>query len=77
MGISPALVARWARHGIKTLLVVYASWIFGEEKVAMDRIAERYEKLPKAADTTEWSVPSQWARIGDNDRVWAILSDHE
>lgn len=41
MGISPALVARWASHGIKVLLAVCASWIFGEEEAAMDRIQER------------------------------------
>ncbi|MFG1607425.1 tyrosine-type recombinase/integrase [Actinoplanes sp. NPDC049265] len=53
MGISPALVARWAGHGIKVLLAVYASWIFGEERAAMDRIAERYEELPEVDESTE------------------------
>ena len=50
MGISPALVARWAGHSIKVLLAVYASWIFGEEKAAMDRISERYEEPPESDD---------------------------
>ncbi|RSM44963.1 integrase, partial [Actinoplanes sp. ATCC 53533] len=53
MGISPALVARWAGHSVKVLLTVYASWIFGEEKAAMDRIAERYEELPEGDATAE------------------------
>ena len=53
MGISPALVARWAGHSVKVLLTVYASWIFGEERAAMDRIAERYEELLEGDDTAE------------------------
>nr|WP_221376881.1 integrase [Actinoplanes polyasparticus] len=49
-GISPALVARWAGHSIKVLLEIYASWIFGEEAAAIQRIEEGFETFPDMDD---------------------------
>ncbi len=45
-------MTRWAGHGIKVLLAVSASWIFGEEAAAMDRIQERYEEPPQRDGVT-------------------------
>lgn len=50
LGVSPALVARWAGHSIKVLLSIYASWIFGEEEAAMRRIEEGFETFPDEGD---------------------------